>query len=213
MPTPTSNTVILPPRLFGSVGYYVAMANARRAIIDTGMRYDKRNKAVHRYDIADVRGPMQLTVPLARPHGCQGVPTWADAAVSTHDEWWIRHRITLESAYGRTPFFEFIIDRFDGIFRSPAAWPQWPAAIDIARYADEAVRTVLSLPHTEVLWQPAGCVMQHDLDLRRADFSIAPQHPYWQIRADRLGFLPNLSVLDLIFNLGPEASLYLTKIN
>ncbi|MDE6145308.1 MAG: WbqC family protein, partial [Muribaculaceae bacterium] len=31
--------------------------------------------------------------------------------------------------------------------------------------------------------------------------------PYWQVRADRLGFIPNLSILDLIFNLGPETAL------
>ena len=103
MPIPTSDTVLLPPRLFGPVGWYAAMASGRRAVIDTAIRYDKRQKAVHRYDIADVRGPMQLTVPLGKPHGCQGTPTWADAAVSTHDEWWLRHRVTLESAYGRTP--------------------------------------------------------------------------------------------------------------
>ncbi|MDE6643883.1 MAG: WbqC family protein, partial [Muribaculaceae bacterium] len=36
--------------------------------------------------------------------------------------------------------------------------------------------------------------------------------PYYQVRADRLGFIPNLSILDLIFNLGPEAPLLLKKI-
>lgn len=213
MPTPTNNTtVILPPRLFGPVGYYAAMAGASRAVVDTGMRYDKRHKAVHRYDIADVRGLMQLTVPLGKPHGCTGVPTWTDAAVSTHDEWWLRHRVTLESAYGRTPYFEFIIDRFDAIFRSPAAWQQWPTAIDIARLADEAVRSVLSLPHTEVLWQPACTDDADTTDLRHADFGMTRQPQYWQVRAHTLGFIPNLSILDLIFNLGPEASLYISAI-
>ncbi|MDE6430391.1 MAG: WbqC family protein, partial [Duncaniella sp.] len=35
---------------------------------------------------------------------------------------------------------------------------------------------------------------------------------YWQIREDKLGFIPGLSVLDLIFNLGPEAVLYLDRL-
>lgn len=36
--------------------------------------------------------------------------------------------------------------------------------------------------------------------------------PYWQVRMDSLGFQPNLSILDLIFNLGPEAAIYLWSI-
>lgn len=215
MPIPTSDTVLLPPRLFGPVGWYAAMAGGRSAVIDTAIRYDKRQKAVHRYDIADVRGPMQLTVPLGKPHCCPGTPTWADAAVSTHDEWWLRHRVTLESAYGRTPYFEFIIDRFDTIFRDPSTAPEWPTAIDIARAADEAVRSVLRLRHTTVAWQPADAIDGGGgkvTDLRRADFALAGQPPYWQVRAHSLGFIANLSVLDLIFNLGPESSFYIGRL-
>lgn len=216
MPTPTSDIVLLPPRLFGPVGWYAAMAGGRHAVVDTALRYDKRQKAVHRYDIADVRGPMQLTVPLARPHGCEGSPTWADAAVSTHDEWWQRHRVTLESAYGRTPYFEFIIDRFGAILGDPSRQAVWPTAIDMARAADEAVRTVLRLPDTRVSWMPAATldVGAGDTvtDLRRSDFALAGQPPYWQVRAHSLGFIANLSVLDLIFNLGPEAAFYIAKL-
>ncbi|QCD41734.1 hypothetical protein E7747_05220 [Duncaniella dubosii] len=35
---------------------------------------------------------------------------------------------------------------------------------------------------------------------------------YWQVRADKIGFISNLSVLDLIFNLGPEAVIYLDRV-
>lgn len=212
MPIPTNDTVLLPPRLFGTIGWYVSMAGARRAVVDTSIRYDKRHKGVHRYDIADVRGAMQLTVPLGKPHGCAGTPTWADAAVSRHDEWWLRHRVTLESAYGRTPYFEFIIDRFDSILCDPAKLPVWPAAIDLCRAADEAVRSVLCLPYTAVQWMPADTAVpdaDNVLDLRRAGFDLHDQPRYWQVRQHSLGFIAGLSVLDLIFNLGPESALYI----
>lgn len=212
MPIPTNDTVLLPPRLFGPIGWYVALAGARRAVVDTAMRYDKRHKSVHRYDIADVRGAMQLTVPLGKPHGCAGSPTWADAAVSTHDTWWQRHRVTLESAYGRTPYFEFIINRFDSILCDPSSLPSWPAAIDLCRAADEAVRGVLCIPHTCVQWMPADAAVSPAdavIDLRRADFVVDGQPPYRQVRQHTLGFIAGLSVLDLIFNLGPESAFYI----
>lgn len=202
------SVAILPPRYMGCIGYYAAMARYDRVIIDTDLRYDKRQKGVHRCDIVDTRGPISLTVPLGKPHA-DGRPTWNDAAVSTHDDWWHRHRVTLESAYGRTPFFEFLIDRFLPVLRSPAEWDSWPSAIDIDRTADEAIRSVLEL-ETEVEWRPAGD-LRADADLRRADFRIDNPVPYWQVRADRLGFIGNLSILDLLFSLGKEATRLIRK--
>ena len=108
---------LMPVRLFASIGYYVALAQQQRVVIDTAMPFDKRSKAVHRYDIVDTQGPCQLTVPINRPHS--GSPTdrprWTDATISRHGQWWRLHRTALESAYGRTPFFEYLIDRFDSV--------------------------------------------------------------------------------------------------
>lgn len=203
-------TAIMPPRYMGSVGYYAVMARYGHVVVDAAMRYDKRQKGVHRCEIVDTRGLLRLTVPLAKPNGCGHAPTWADASVSTHDEWWRQHLVALESAYGRTPYFEFLIDKFEDIFRSPEAWSEWPTAIDLDRRADEVIRRILGFDNRveySVTTGLSGCI-----DLRRADFTIAAGHEYRQIRADRLGFHPNLSILDLIFNLGSEAPLYLKNL-
>lgn len=192
-------------------GWYVAMMQYGRAVVDTAMPFDKRRKDVHRCEIADTRGRMVLTVPLCKPSLPFREATWNDCAVSTHDEWWIRHRISLESAYGRTPFFEFIFDRFLPLFSNPADKPVPPSAISLDRLADEAVRSVLA-PPTRVEWGDAALLIAADddiVDLRRASFNLPSQTPYWQVREHQLGFIDNLSILDLIFSLGPEAGPYL----
>lgn len=199
----------------GSVGWYAAMMHYGRVVVDTAVPYDKRAKAVHRCDIADTRGPLSLTVPLAKPSVAFREATWNDCAVSAHDEWWVRHRVTLESAYGRTPFFEFLIDRFLPLLRDPAEWSEWPDAITFDRIADEAVRSLLAIGDT-VEWGNAAELLAEEtpeaiVDLRRADFALRDQQPYWQVRDADHGFLPNLSILDLIFNLGPEAGPYLAE--
>lgn len=207
-----TDTVILPPRLFPAATYYSAILHARGgAVVDTATRYDKRCKAVHRYDIIDARGRLQLTVPLGKPHGCEGFPTWADTAVSTHDEWWHRHRTSLESAYGRTPYFEFLIDKFDGVFRSPAGWGTWPNALDLIREANRVVCGILDI--AEPSYGAADSAPSEVCDLRDADFRCPNQPPYWQVRQHLFGFAGGLSILDLIFNLGPEARLYLSANN
>lgn len=219
MPSPLveypGSTLLLPPRFMGSVGYYALMARYGRVVIDTTMRYDKRQKAVHRCDIVDTRGEVQLTVPMCKPVAEEGErPTWCHCPVSTHDEWWRQMRVTLESAYGRTPYFEFLIDKFDCIFRSPEEWDMWPNALVLDCCADRIVRGILSLDNC-VEWESAEVVedVEDVVDARRGKFIISNQPEYWQVRRDRLGFRANLSVLDLIFNLGPEAAFYLQKIS
>lgn len=214
------STVVLPPRLFAPPLYYAAMACHGRAVVDTAVRYDKRRKEVHRYDIADVRGPLALTVPVQRPHTISAAaPTWADAAVSDHGQWWHVHRVTLESAYGRTPYFEFVADRFASVIAPPGSEP--PSVLELARRADTAVRDFLGID-TCVEWRPADALAApadaespipgRIIDLRRASFSSADIPPYFQVRSAALGFIPSLSILDLIFNLGPEAPLYLRRL-
>lgn len=232
---------VMPVRLFAPIGYYMALAQQQRVVVDTAMLFDKRAKAVHRYDIVDTQGRCQLTVPINRPHS--GSPTdrplWTDAAVSRHGQWWRLHRTALESAYGRTPFFEYLIDRFDTVLCDPADPAAAPNVVELARRADALIRPLLLLD-TPVEWRPlttqeataiaaeptAVATAEPDIaaksvaaaiakpvaaaaDLRRADFTLTAPQPYWQVRQSKLGFQPNLSILDALFNLGPEAALLL----
>lgn len=206
------STVLLSPRLFAPVLYYAAMACHGHAVVDTSARYDKRRKETHRYDIADVRGPLSLTVPVQRQHaGSRGAATtWADASVSDHGQWWHVHRVTLESAYGRTPYFEFVADRFADIISQPG--PEPPSVLELARRADESVREFLGID-ADVEWRSAaGLSGTGTVDLRGATFASPDMPSYFQVRADALGFIPSLSILDLIFNLGPEAAIYIRRL-
>ncbi len=193
-----SGEIVLPPRLFPAAGYYALMAAHPAAAIHLGARFDKRLKAVHRYRIADVRGPLELTVPIVRPEGAaspQGV-RWGDVGVSAHGRWWEVHSAALESAYGRTPFFEHYWPRLQPIFSQPQ--PGQTLADLIVR-ADAAVRAILALP----------TAVRAEWACAQTAAPATNPGPYWQIRADALGFIPDLSILDLIFNLGPEAPLFL----
>lgn len=188
--------------LFGPVAYYAAIAACGSNCVSYEGRYDKRYKALHRYTIVDTRGPLQLTVPVSVPHGTVAGPMMRSCVlVSRHGEWWRLHRTALESAYGRTPYFEFVFDRFAPLFTDPGDNTR---LTDFVRRADDTVRDFLGLPRSCDAPREPGCTTH----------TVVPPdtpcgHPYYQLRARRLGFVPHAGILDLIFNLGPEAPLYL----
>lgn len=188
--------------MFGSTAYYALAAEARATAVEWNMRADKRFKASHRYDIASTRGPMSLTVPVGHLSGGRG---WNQVEISTHGQWWHVHRTTLETAYGRTPFFEFYIDRFLPLLQSPDdGGPQTVG--EFCRRADALIRPILELPEplpVEAVSAAGGTT---------AEITHTPQiAPYWQVRQAEFGFIPGLSILDLIFNTGPEAALHIRR--
>lgn len=201
--------VLLPPRLFAPVAYYAVAARYGTVAVDTAMRFDKRCKAVHRYRIADTRGELELTVPIARPSGSSspaGCP-WDSVPVSAHGQWWQTHLTALESAYGRTPFFDHYMDQLAPLF-TPRPLDNSDTAGLLCLKAHRTVCRLLGLDIRHVSPEEAlGCDCGCD-DFRKA---MPPVHPaeYWQVRRHLLGFIPGLSILDLIFNLGPEAPLAL----
>ena len=190
---------VFAPQYFGSVGYYATMARYRRVVVDRDLRYDKRFKSVHRCEIADTRGRLMLTVPVSK----SSPRRWADATVSDHGGWWDVHRVSLESAYGRTPFFEYYIDRFLPLVQDTSV-----SIVDLDCCIDAVVRRTLGL-ECEVEYAVGD--MDAVDDYRRGMYPSVADVPYYQVRADRLGFLPGLSILDLIFNMGPEAPLMLER--
>lgn len=188
-------TAILPPQYFGSVGYYAAMARFDLVVIDFDMRFDKRMKSIHRTRIADTRGELTLTMPISRPNGIEH-PLWSDIIISAHGNWWDVHRGAIESAYGRTPYFEFFFDRFKPFFT-----PQIPGSklTDHLAAIDATIRELLGIKTRVSCVLPPNISPETVTDLRHDDFSKFVGAPYPQIREAKLGFIPNLSIIDKLF--------------
>ncbi len=202
--------LLLPMRYFGSIGYYALAAAFGSSGFDHSARFDKRQKSVHRTAVADTHGVVELTVPLVRPHSEGGVrPLWRDVRISDHGDWWHVHRVTLESAYGRTPFFEFYIDRFLPMLTTGVV-DRFSTVAALDGEIDRQIRSILLLPPAVEEASPES--VRFDDALARNAQVIAEMDEYWQVRKERFGFLPDLSILDLIFNLGPESPLYLKSL-
>lgn len=200
----------LPLRYFGTVDYYAAMGACACVTVDDTARYDKRQKGTHRMDIVDTHGLKSLTVPVSRPDNIAGPLRWSDIAVSRHGQWWHVVSETLASAYGRTPFFEFYIDRLRPFFSSSTP-DIYPDVATLCHEADTAVRAILGLDNDITYASQEMRSVPGTMPVITQSELITEPTEYYQVRHDKFGFLPHLSVLDLIFNMGPESPLILQK--
>ena len=130
--------------------------------------------------------------------------------ISDHGNWRHLHWNALQSAYGESPFFEYYQDDFRPFFTE-----RWEFLYDF----NEAIRTKVC----ELIdIQPrVSDTEAFDASPAIPDFrqAINPKHPepdpdftpkpYYQVYQQKHGFLPNLSILDLLFNMGPESIFFL----
>lgn len=203
-------TLALPPAYYGTVGRYALVWGAGHARTAWDTLFDKRQKSAHRCVIADKQGTATLTASIAKPHGITRA-TWADVSLSDHGAWWRVHRSTLETAYGRTPFFEFYIDRL-APFLTDGVTDRYPTLRALDDAIDATLRAILGLTSAPTVAASETAALPVTAPALAAAENAAAAIPYWQVRAHTLGHIGGLSVLDLIFNLGPEAPLWLDSV-
>ncbi len=190
-------TLTLPPVYCGSVRRYAAIAAFGNSVVDASRRFNKREKDTHRCVISGPNGIQRLTVPLEKPAEWHSTRL-CDVKVSTHGEWWNVHWGAICSAYGRTPFFEYYADEL-----LPAFTGKIESLVELDGMIDSFCRRALGIKEAADTAPATG-----DVTHRMPEMTDAP---YYQIWADRFGFIPDLSALDLIFNMGPESPLVIQR--
>jgi hypothetical protein len=195
---------ILSTTYFGPVQWYQKLYRYDRVLIDQQETFQKqtfRNRCL----IATTQGIQALTVPVV--HGSDNQIT--SIGISDHGNWRHLHWQALQSAYGDSPFFEYYEDDIRPFFTER----NWERLVD---YNDAICRKMCELLDIQPNYEL--CTMHDELtkDFRTSinpkhplpDLDFAPR-PYYQVYRQKHGFLPNLSILDLLFNMGPESIFFL----
>ena len=196
--------VLLSTTYFGPVQWYQKLHRAECVQMEQWESFQKqtyRNRCL----IATTQGIQALTVPTERG----GSPLIKDTRISDHGNWRHLHWNALQSAYGESPFFEYYQDDIRPFFEQ-----RWDFLLDF----NEAIRVKMC----ELIdIQPKVTLTSEYSPSSKIDYreAIRPKHPlpdpdfepkpYYQVYQQKHGFLPNLSILDLLFNMGPESIFYL----
>jgi hypothetical protein len=158
--------------------------------------------------IYSANGVQVLSIPVTK--GSEIKMLTKDIRIDNSMHWQKIHFKSIESAYRNSPFYEYYIDELEGFFQSRQQF--------LYDFNLEILQTMCSL--LKIKPTITGSADYINLPGNMADFreSIHPKPSrfqpdkeytapvYRQVFEPKLGFLPNLSILDLLFNTGPEAA-------
>ena len=222
---------LLSTTYFGPIQWYQKLYRADTVLIERCESFQKqtyRNRCL----IASTQGVQALTVPVVS----EGSSLINSVRISDHGNWRHLHWNALKSAYGESPFFEYYEDDLRPFFQPDWEFlfdfneairkkmcelldihphvhntESFTSPLDISRTSHLVPRTSHLVPRTSHLVPRTS-----HLDYR---YAIQPKHPapdddftprpYYQVYREKHGFLPNLSILDLLMNMGPESIFYL----
>jgi len=181
--------MVLPITFFGPVSWYEQIARASEPIFIEAHENFQKQTLRTRCRIATANGVQTLTVPVS------GSGSIKDIKISDHNNWRHLHWQALSSAYGSSPFFEYYADDIAPFFEK-----KWDFLFDYNLEITHKMCELLDI-HTEIRLteEYQGCTRNQVNDCK----------PYYQVFKSRHGFLPDLSILDLLFNMGPESILCL----
>ncbi|MBQ5392422.1 MAG: WbqC family protein, partial [Bacteroidaceae bacterium] len=123
------------------------------------------------------------SVPVVNPHGRTPV---GEILISEHGNWRHQHWNALVSSYRQTPYFDYYAEDFYPFYHEQ----RWQKLAD---FNADLHTTVMRLLEPYPLLEESRCLRE----------------PYYQLFAPRHGFIEDLSIVDLLFNMGPESVYYL----
>lgn len=186
---------------FGPVEWYADLLHhADDITIDGGERYVKQTTRNHCL-IATASGTQKLTVPVTAANGM----LTKDVRISDHGNWRHLHWQALCSAYGQSPFFDYYADDIRPFYEK-----QWDFLIDYNQAITCKMKELTGIDDYNN-YSDYNDYNHHKNNSDYNNYSHYNRQQYYQTFQKRNGFIPGLSVLDLLFNMGPESILYLIK--
>ena len=217
--------MLLTSAYFPPVEYFAVMAkgmtlSADRVIpsvvhIEACEHYQKQSYR-NRCKFYAENGVQTLSVPVVHQSGTYELPI-TEIKVDYSTPWIVRSERAIEAAYWSSPFFEYYRDELFAIMDSETE-TLFDLNLKLIRFFLEKLHLPVEIRFTET-FEPKGSLTYGE-DLRDAIHPKRPNSilqglgldkPYYQVFAQKHGFIPNLSILDLLFNEGPDSISHLHR--
>ena len=181
---------------------YLNYTDDDEILIESCEHYQKKT-ARNRYRLLTANGVIILSIPLKKGKNNQ-MPV-KDVQIAYDEPWHLQHLHTIRSAYGKSAYFEYYYPELEAIFISGETH-LLNLNQRMLKWSLKCLRLQCSLSLTKKYVEP-GYMPGTITDIRNQKVpGYFHFQSYPQVWSDRFSFVANLSILDLIFCMGHEAT-------
>jgi hypothetical protein len=199
-------TLLIGLHSFGSINYYRTLIQYDKLEFEIYEHF-RKGSSLARYQVAGAGGRLLLAIPLV--HEARGRTPFSGLRISNRDRWQLVHWRTLTSAYGRSPWFAHYETELRRLYTEPferlgdwnrAAFDLVTKWLNVSWEISVTRRYLARYPDAEV-----DDMRELQMPAREAELFDADVLRYPQVFEDRTGFIPGLSILDLLFSEGSRS--------
>lgn len=192
--------ILIHPTCFPTIATFIAIAKAESVTIEMHDNFQKQTYR-NRYYIYAANGKLQLNIPVI--YSQKNRKKYSEVQIANNYQWQLNHWKSLESAYRTSPFFEFYCDELEPLFKEPF---ETLMAFNLKCFETicDCIQLEVTLKKTETFEHTSNNLKDYRGLVNAKKEPVFNIETYTQVFEAKHGYINNLSILDLLFNQGPN---------